>query len=99
MAKKKNEILDDFSGDLDKCRGAALEIMSANRALNEELVQQMIGGDFSLLEEYNILTKSILDSMKILTDIHAQTPKIIKDIDNLEEKKEKINLQDLIKED
>jgi len=99
MAKKKTEILDNFSVDLDKCRGAALEIMSHNRSINEELVQQMIDGDFSLLEEYNILTKSILDSVKLLTDIHSQTPKIIKDIDNIEEKKEKINLQDLIKEE
>lgn len=96
---KKQQLKDNINNDVQKMRGAMLEILESNRSLNTDLVDQMAQGDFSLLEEYNLLVKSILEATKALTEIHAQTPKIIKDINNVQEEKAKINLNDLIDED
>lgn len=96
---KKDELKDNISEDVNKLRGAMLELISNNRSLNTELVDQMAAGDFKLLEEYNLLSKSILDAAKVLTDIHAQTPKILNDINKVEDKKEAIDLNDLIDKD
>ena len=93
---KKDELKDNIQGDVNKMRGALLEILSANREINKDLVDQMAQGDFALLEEYNLLTKSILDAAKVLTDIHSQTPKILNDIERVQEKKKQINLEDLV---
>lgn len=92
----KDTLKENIETDVDKMRGAMLEIMSNNRTINNNLIEQMNDSDFSLLEEYGLLTKSILDAAKVLTDIHSQTPKILKDIDNVKEKKPSINLDELM---
>lgn len=92
----KDELKDSLDADISKVRGAMIEILAANREINKDLVDQMVGGDFALLEEYNLLTKGILDASKLLTDIHSQTPKTLKDIQNIKEEKKSINLNDLV---
>lgn len=95
---KKDALKENIEHDVNKIRGALLEIISNNRALNVDLVDQMGTSDYSLLEEYNLLTKSILDAAKILTDVNQTTPKIIKDISNVQDEKKSIDLNDLIDE-
>lgn len=92
----KEELIEKTQKDLDIARGAMREIIAHNRVINKNLVEQMEESDFSLLEEYSLITKGILEAAKLLSDINAQTPKTVKDIDSLQEKKQKINLDDLV---
>ncbi len=95
----KKELRENTQQDMDIARGAMREIIEHNRKINNNLVDQMEELDFSLLEEYAMVTKGILDAAKLLTDINAQTPKTIKDIDNVQEEKKKINLNELVNDD
>lgn len=95
---RKEEIKENIEHDVNKMRGAMLEIISNNRSINKELSEALTDGDFSLLEEYNLITKSILDAAKVLTDVHSQTPKIIQDIDKIEQEHQKIDINDLLDE-
>ena len=92
----KEELKENTHKDLDIARGAMREIIEHNRKINNNLVEQMEESDFSLLEEYSMITKGILDAAKLLSEINAQTPKTIKDIDSVQEGKKEINLGDLI---
>ncbi len=94
----KEDLNKALSEDAKKIRGAMKEIIENNRIINKELVEQMINSDFGLLEEYNLLTKSILDAAKVLNDVNAQTPKTIKEIEKIQEKKKAIDLNDLVDE-
>ncbi len=85
--------------DTKKIRGAMREIIENNRIINKDLVEQMIDSDFGLLEEYNLLTRSILDAAKVLNDVNAQTPKTAKEIEKIQDKKKVINLSDLVDEE
>ena len=93
---KKEELKESIEHDVQKMRGAMLELISNNRELNKELVDQMHEADYSLLEEYGIISKGILDAAKILTDIHTQTPKILQEIEKVHQEKKKIDIQDLM---
>ena len=93
---KKDELNDNIESDVNKMRGALLEMISNNRSLNSDLVDQMNSSDFNLIEEYNLLSKSILEAVKALTDIHSQTPKILKGIQEVPENKPKIDLKKLM---
>lgn len=92
----KEELKDQLQKDLKTSQGALREIIAHNRVINHQLVQNMEDGDFSLLEEYGLVTKGILDSVKLLNEVNAITPKTIKDIDSVREEKQSINLGDLI---
>jgi len=94
----KNDLKDDLESDIDLVRGALKEILANNRKLNSDILEEMGADNFAMLEEYTILQKSILDSAKLLSDIHSARPKTLKDIDELQEEKKKINLDDLIDE-
>ena len=94
----KKELKENTQADMDIARGAMREVIAHNRKINKELVQQMDESDFSLLEEYSIITKGILDAAKLLTDINAQTPKTVQDIEKIQEEKREIDLDELIKE-
>jgi uncharacterized protein (UPF0335 family) len=92
----KKELKDNTQADMNVARGAMREIIDHNRRINNQLVEQMEDADFSLLEEYSMITKGILEAAKLLTEINAQTPKTIKDIEKVEEEKKKIDLDSLM---
>ena len=92
----KDELLQELYEDVMKSRGSLREIISHNRMLNHDLVEQMKNSDYQFLEEYNLLTKNILDSVKTLTEVNATIPKVIDQIDKIQDKKEGINLDDFI---
>jgi len=95
----KQELKEQLQKDLMTSQGALREIITNNRLINSKLTEDMLTGDFSLLEEYGIITKAILESVKLLNDVNAIAPKTIKDIDSVQEGKKEINLADLIDED
>ncbi len=95
----KKELSDNTKKDMDIARGSMREIIDHGRNINKTLVEGFEDKDLSLLEEYGIITKSILDAAKLLTDINAQTPKTLKDIEKVEEEKKKIDLDSLMSDD
>ena len=95
---KKEDLKEALQKDLSTSQGALREIIEHNRIVNKSLVEQMTDGDFTLLEEYGIITKGILDSVKLLNEINSVAPKTIKDINTVQEEKKGINLRDLIDE-
>jgi len=95
----KQDLRKEVREDLDKVRGALLEIIENNRKINRNIMDELESSDYSLLEELGLLQKGILDSAKILSDIHSAQPKTIKEIDSIEQEKSKINLEDLIEDD
>ncbi len=96
---KKEDLKESIEHDVNKMRGAMLEIISNNRSINKELSESLSDGDFSLLEEYNLITKSILDAAKVLTEVHSQTPKIIQEIDKIQQEHKKLDINDLLDKD
>lgn len=95
---KKEELQESIEHDVNKMRGAMLELISNNRELNKDIIENMSAADYSLLEEYTLISKGILDAAKILTDLHTQTPKILQEIEKVQQQKEKIDLSELTKE-
>ena len=94
----KNDLKDELQEDINIARGAMKEIIENNRKLNRDILDDMGTDNFAMLEEYTILQKSILDAAKLLSDIHSVQPKTLKDISNLQDEKQKINLDELIDE-
>jgi excinuclease UvrABC helicase subunit UvrB len=92
----KKELQNDMIEDIDKIRGALREILDHNRVINRSLVESFTEGDLSMLEEYGLLSKGIIDAAKLLTEVNSQVPKTLHDIDKVKEEKQKINLDDLI---
>ena len=96
---KKEKLSTEFEEDQQKIRGALREILSNNRSINHNLVESMVQGDMSQIEEYNLIVKGILDASKILTDLNSVAPKTVKDIDSIKNEKVKIDLDSLISEE
>ena len=97
---KKDELLEKFSEDFDKQRGALTEIVSHNRKISNTLLEDMEGHNFKSLEEFVELNKLILDGVKALTSLYSEVPKILKSTQDLNEegKKSSINLNELMKD-
>ncbi len=93
---EKDDLKEKFVNDFDKMRGGLLEILSHNRAINVTLVEHMSEGDFSSLEEYTMLTKSINDSVKQLTDIYKQTPDILEQMEKKIHTRKPMNITSLL---
>ena len=92
----KAGLKEQLQEDANKVRGACREILEHNRQINTKLVEDMTNGDMTQIEEYNMLVKGLLDASKLLTDLNAQTPKTIKEIEKIEESKKKIDLDSLM---
>ena len=89
-----------FSSDFEKMRGGLLEIIATNRQLNTQLSKEMEGADFKLVEEYVMLTKTINESIKQLTEMYKFAPEIISKIDkHITPEKKKLNLDDMLNSD
>ncbi len=95
----KRELKENTIKDMDIARGSMREIIAHGRKINVSLIEDFENKDLSLLEEYGIITKSILDAAKLLTEINSITPKTIKEIENVQEEKKKIDLDSLMSED
>jgi ATP phosphoribosyltransferase regulatory subunit HisZ len=83
-----------FKEDFEKIRGALLSQIQNNQKLSEELMKQFGKADYSLLEEHTLISKIILDSTRALTDAYKVAPDILKKT----EKKEEINIDDLLED-
>ena len=95
----KTELKDEFFKDFKKVKTSLLDIIDNNRNISAEMVEALIDGDFSSLEEYNIITKGILEASKNITEIYAQVPKILGEVDkNIKEPKKSLSVEDLLKE-
>jgi Zn-dependent M32 family carboxypeptidase len=96
----KKELKEEFSKDFMKVKSALLEIISISRKTASDIADSLAQEDYSSLEEYQMLTKNIIDASKNFTDLYSQAPKIFGDIDKtMKEEKKKIDLNDLVDED
>ena len=89
--------IEDLNKDIRVTRGAMHEILEHNRKINKDIRKSFEDSDFSLLEEYSTITKSILEAAKLLTEMNAQTPKTIKSLSEVQVE-EKIDLSVLMDE-
>jgi len=97
----KKQVLEKFKDDFDKTRGALNEIISHNRGIDINLVEDLKIGNFKLLEEHVEIQKLILEATKGMTSLYKETAGILKATNELEEAKEeksKINIEDLMKD-
>jgi hypothetical protein len=93
----KGTLKQNFSEDFVKVKSALLDIIQNNRNINKNLVQALSTGDFSSIEEYNMMTKGILDASKNITELYQAAPKIVSSIDkDIKEKTPKMSLEDLM---
>ena len=97
--KNKEEIKSEYLEDFTKVKSALLDIIQNNRNISQDIVQELTNQDFSSIEEYNMLTESILKASKSITELYETLPKIIGNIDKeVKEQKKKPNLDDLLEE-
>jgi hypothetical protein len=97
--KTKDEIKSEYLEDFTKVKSALLDIIQNNRNISQDIVQELTNQDFSSIEEYNMLTESILKASKSITELYETLPKIIGNIDKeVKEQKKKLNLDDLLEE-
>ncbi len=94
----KKEILNEFAEDFAKSRGALQEVISHNRTIDTELVKDLQEGNFKSLEEHIEISKIIMSGVKEMTELFKNIPKILQDIEMIQEgeEKQKINLNDLM---
>jgi len=79
--KNKEEIKSEYLEDFTKVKSALLDIIQNNRNISQDIVQELTNQDFSSIEEYNMLTESILKASKSITELYETLPKIIGNID------------------
>ena len=93
----KKELKEEFSKDFMKVKSALLEIISISRTTASDIAENLAQEDYSSIEEYQMLTKNIIDASKNFTDLYSQAPKIFGDIEKtMKEEKKKIDLNDLV---
>ncbi len=91
----KQELKEEYKKDFKKVKSALLEIISNSRNISTDIAKNLAEEDYSLLEEYGVLTKNIIDASKQFNDLYINAPKIISEIEKIKESKKKINLEDL----
>jgi len=98
----KEELLKSLSKDFDKTRGAITEIIDHNRVLDKELVEELITGDYSRLEEHIEISKLIMDGVKSFNELYKNIPNSLETISKIKqdkkENKSKNLLEDLMKD-
>ncbi len=95
----KSKLKDETSSDVDIIRGSLREIIEHNRTINSTLISGFEQNDLSLIEEYNLITKDLLAAAKLLSEVNAQTPKTLQELDKIQDEKKNIDLNDLIDDD
>jgi len=92
----KDKLHKAAEADLKISRGALLEIMENNRIINANIVPSLEEGDFTSLEEYNMLVKNILDAVKTLEQINSSSSDIFTKIEKMQIKGKGIDLDKLM---
>ena len=95
----KSKLKDETNSDVDIIRGSLREIIEHNRSINATLISNFEQNDLSLIEEYNLITKDLLSAAKLLSEVNAQTPKTLQELDKIKGEKVSIDLNDLIDTD
>jgi len=94
--RSKEALYENTTEDNDIARGAMRELIDVNRKLSRKITDEFKHGDYGLLEEYAQLADNIFKGSKLLVEINQTAPKTFKDIQSLQEQKEKINLKELM---
>jgi hypothetical protein len=92
----KDKLLEDIEKDRQNIRDALNEIIQNSRSANNKIFEALSSSDFTLLEEFGILNKGIIDAAKLLSEVNAQTPKTITTVNEIKQPKQKININDLL---
>jgi hypothetical protein len=96
----KKDLKENFSKDFIKVKSALLDIIQNNRNINKNLVQNLSEGDYSAIEEYNMMTTGILNATKNITELYQAAPKIVSSIDKeIKEDKKRLSIDDVINDD
>ncbi len=95
----KKEFQDKYLEDFEKIRGALLSQIANNSKLSETLMENFAKEDFRLLDEHTSLSKIILDSSKVLSEVYKLAPQIIDSIQESKGESKKMNLDELLEEE
>ena len=95
---KKEELLKNISEDFNKTRGAILEILDHNRAIDKTLINEMIEGDYARLEEHIEISKLIMDGVKSFNELYKNIPNSIEAISKIKSDKKENKSKDILKE-
>jgi len=96
----KEELLEQFTADFKKTRGALQEVLEHNRAIDDTLVEDLLLHDHNKLEEHIEISKIIMDGVKGFNDLYKNAPIVLDSISKITEKKEeksKVSIEDLMK--
>ena len=97
----KDKLLEDFSSDFKKSQGALIEILEHNRAIDANIVEDLLQGDYTRLEEHIEISKIIMKGVEGFNDLYKNTPYVLENVGKLPEKTEKktkVVLADIMKE-
>jgi len=93
----KKELKKHFSEDFIKVKSAILGIIQNSNIIATGIAEDLAQGDFSSIEEYNLLIKSINDATKNFNELYQNAPKIISSIDKeIKDEKKNMKLEDII---
>ena len=76
--------------DFDKQRQTLIDIINKNKEVDDDIVENLMESDFSLLEEHIELTKVLVSAVKELSELYKNKPKE-------EERPQSIDLKELSK--
>ena len=98
----KDNLKTELGKDLDLTRGAMREMLEGNRKLTQDILQEMtqedVNGDknYNHIEEFMLASKNIIDAAKVMQDVNGNMIKAIKEIDKLNDKNKKIDLNEML---
>lgn len=100
----KEELLEKFTEDFNKTRGALAEVLDHNRRIDGTLVQTLLQDDFGKLEEHIEISKIITDGVKGFNELYKNTPAVLEAISKITDEggdkdKPAISLADMMKDD
>lgn len=84
---KKEELLKSFEADFKKSQGALVEVLSHNREIDALIVNDLMSGDYTRLEEHIEISKIIMDGVKGFNELYKNTPIVLDNVSKLPEKK------------
>ncbi len=79
----KEELLEKFSEDFSKTRGALGELIDHNRTIDSTLVEDLLVGDFEKLEEHIEISKIISNGIKGFNELYRNAPIVLDSINKM----------------
>ena len=95
----KNDLEHELTKDLKTVRSAMREMLSGNRTITNNIMEEMGTGDedaYVHIEEYMLASKNIIDASKVMQDLNNSMIKAVKEIRQLKDETEKLSLDDLL---